>query len=154
MRTFAYAARASRFREFRRPLLATRSTGRHRRTVGRVERDGVDANAGQVSAGMAWVFDRYITDGSLYAIQDEARAVQPGLWAVKAQIPPWEWRRSKGDMQSSPRAARNINAPRKRGNKSATGANYRNAPSPERPLLERMVVAVRPVPDIGVFLIE
>jgi hypothetical protein len=63
---------------------------------------------------MAWVFDRYITDRSLYAIQDEARVVQPGLWAVKAQMPPWEWRRSKGDMQSSPRAARNTNAARKK----------------------------------------
>ena len=39
---------------------------------------------------MAWVFDRYITDRSLYPVPDEARAVQRGLWAVKAQMPPLE----------------------------------------------------------------
>jgi hypothetical protein len=28
---------------------------------------------------MAWVFDRYITDRGLYAVQDEARAQRRGL---------------------------------------------------------------------------
>lgn len=40
--------------------------------------DGVDANAEQVRAGMAWVFDRYVTDRSLYAVQNEARGARRG----------------------------------------------------------------------------
>jgi len=45
----------------------------------RVICDGTDANAEMVRAGMAWVFDRYITDRGLYAVQDEARAQRRGL---------------------------------------------------------------------------
>lgn len=41
---------------------------------------------------MAWVFDRYATDRTLYAIQDEARAARRGLWSDAAPVPPWEWR--------------------------------------------------------------
>ena len=46
------------------------TTDRHGRTVARVECDGIDANVEQVRSGMAWVFDRYVTDRSLYAAQD------------------------------------------------------------------------------------
>ncbi len=54
-----------------------------------------DANVEQVRRGMAWVFDRYVTDRSLYAVQDEARAARRGLWADPDPVPPWEWRRLK-----------------------------------------------------------
>ena len=47
-------------------------------TVALVACDGTDASAEQVRAGMAWVFDRYVTDRSLYAVQDAARAAEPG----------------------------------------------------------------------------
>jgi endonuclease YncB( thermonuclease family) len=46
-----------------------------------------------VRAGMAWVFDKYVTDRGLYAVQEEARAARRGLWADKKPTPPWEWRR-------------------------------------------------------------
>lgn len=36
--------------------------------------------------------DRYATDRSLYAIQDEARAARRGLWSDPAPVPPWEYR--------------------------------------------------------------
>jgi len=52
----------------------------------------VDANAEQVRRGMAWVYDRYVTDRSLYALQNEARAAHLGLWADKAPTAPWVWR--------------------------------------------------------------
>ena len=42
---------------------------------------------------MAWVFDRYIIDRTLYAVQDDARVAQRGLWADREPVPPWEWRR-------------------------------------------------------------
>jgi len=62
------------------------------RVVGRVECGGVDANAEQLRRGMAWVFDRYVTDRSLYALQSEARAAHVGLWADKTPTAPWTWR--------------------------------------------------------------
>jgi endonuclease YncB( thermonuclease family) len=72
-----------------------RSSGRDKydRVLGRVECGGVDANAEQVRRGMAWVYDRYVTDRSLYALQDDARAAHLGLWADKTPTAPWVWRK-------------------------------------------------------------
>ncbi len=67
---------------------------RYGRTVARVKCRGQDASAHQVRTGMAWVFDRYVTDRSLYRLQDEARAAGRGLWSEPAPMPPWEWRRA------------------------------------------------------------
>src|SRR5262245_2191970 len=50
------------------------SLDKYGRVLGRVECQGLDANAEQVRRGMAWVYDRYVTDRSLYALQNEARA--------------------------------------------------------------------------------
>lgn len=66
---------------------------RYGRTIARVHCDGIDANAEQVRRGMAWVYDRYVTDRELYKLQDEAQASGRGLWADAARVPPWEWRR-------------------------------------------------------------
>ncbi|HHF9224645.1 thermonuclease family protein [Iodobacter sp. BJB302] len=69
-----------------------RGRDRYGRTLGRVWCAGVDANAEQVRRGMAWVYDRYVTDRTLYAAQDKARAEQRGLWSEGTPTPPWEWR--------------------------------------------------------------
>ena len=66
---------------------------RYGRTVARIKCNGVDANAEQIRLGMAWVYDRYVKDASLYQLQDEARAAQRGLWADSAPIPPWKFRK-------------------------------------------------------------
>lgn len=66
---------------------------RYGRTVARVKCDGHDASEQQVRDGMAWVFDRYVTDRSLYQLQEEARSSARGLWADKYPIPPWDWRK-------------------------------------------------------------
>jgi len=66
---------------------------RNGRTIGRVTCSGVDANVEQVRRGMAWVFDRYVTDYSLYAQQDAARLSRRGLWSSTNPVAPWEWRR-------------------------------------------------------------
>lgn len=71
---------------------------RYGRTVARVHCDGVDANAAQVQRGMAWVFDRYATDRSLYALQQEARESKRGLWADPEPVPPWEWRKQRAGL--------------------------------------------------------
>lgn len=65
---------------------------RYKRTLGRVFCDGVDVNAEQVRRGMAWVYDKYVTDHSLYMVQNEARAARRGLWVDPGPMPPWEWR--------------------------------------------------------------
>lgn len=70
-------------------------TDRHGRTLARVECQGKDANAEQVRAGLAWVYDRYVTDRNLYVLQDSARSSGIGLWADRNPLPPWEWRHAK-----------------------------------------------------------
>lgn len=75
--------------------LHIQTTDRYKRSVARVICEGVDANAEQVRGGMAWVYDRYVKDESLYSLQDEARQAQRGLWSDPSPIPPWEWRHSK-----------------------------------------------------------
>lgn len=62
------------------------------RTLARVYCDGVDANTEQIRRGMAWVYDRYVIDRSLYGLQDDARAARLGLWVDPKPMPPWEWR--------------------------------------------------------------
>lgn len=68
---------------------------RYGRTIARVKCDGTDASAHQVQMGMAWVYDRYVTDRSLYTLQDMARSGGRGLWIEAGALPPWEWRKTK-----------------------------------------------------------
>ena len=73
--------------------LIEKGRDRYGRTLARVRCEGVDANAEQVRRGMAWVYDRYVTDRALYAVQTEARDAGRGLWADPDAVPPWQWRR-------------------------------------------------------------
>ena len=73
--------------------LIEKGRDRYGRTLARVSCEGVDANAEQVRRGMAWVYDRYVTDRALYAVQTEARDAGRGLWADPDAVPPWQWRR-------------------------------------------------------------
>lgn len=66
---------------------------RYGRTVAKLTCEGTDANAEQVRSGMAWVYDRYVIDRSLYSIQEEARTARRGLWGDEHPVEPWEWRR-------------------------------------------------------------
>ena len=53
---------------------------RNGRLLARVWCSETDANAEQVRRGMAWVFDRYVKDRSLYPLQERARAQRLDLW--------------------------------------------------------------------------
>lgn len=66
---------------------------RYDRIVGRVICSGVDTTAEQVRTGMAWVYDSYVVDRSLYRLQESARSSGVGLWADTAPIEPWRWRK-------------------------------------------------------------
>lgn len=67
---------------------------RYSRTIAQITCNGINANAEQVRRGMAWVYDKYATEQSLYRKQAHARASQRGLWHDPAPTPPWEWRRT------------------------------------------------------------
>ncbi len=55
--------------------------------------DGRDANAEQVKAGMAWVYDGYApNDSPLYDLEDGAHNAKRGLWKDEDPTPPWRWR--------------------------------------------------------------
>ncbi len=81
---------------------------RYGRTVGRVYVGGMDVNAELVRQGAAWVYRQYAKDTALFALEDEARREQRGLWALpEAQrLPPWEWRKAeRQQIQATPPAA-------------------------------------------------
>lgn len=68
-------------------------TDRYGRVLGRVvTANGTEANRQQVLKGAAWVYDKYNTDNSLPALQQEAKEHKRGLWADSNPMPPWEWR--------------------------------------------------------------
>ncbi len=62
------------------------------RTVGMVFVAGRSLDAEQVRRGMAWVYRRYATTQSLYALETEAKAARRGLWTDPNPQPPWDWR--------------------------------------------------------------
>ncbi|KTD40559.1 thermonuclease family protein [Legionella parisiensis] len=68
---------------------------RYGRTLGRVSCDAIDANAEQIKMGMAWVYDKYVTDKSLYDLQKTAKNQKQGLWADENPTPPWLFRRNQ-----------------------------------------------------------
>ncbi|HEY5998682.1 MAG TPA: thermonuclease family protein [bacterium] len=57
--------------------------------------DGRSLNRELVSEGMAWWFRKYVNDTDLAAREREARDARRGLWADRAPVPPWEWRKSR-----------------------------------------------------------
>ncbi|APC19506.1 micrococcal nuclease (plasmid) [Pseudomonas frederiksbergensis] len=65
------------------------------RTVGTISVDGLDVNAEQVKAGLAWVYTRYNRDSKLPALEEKARRDQLGLWRDHNPTAPWEYRRSQ-----------------------------------------------------------
>jgi endonuclease YncB( thermonuclease family) len=78
------------------------ASDRYRRTVARVQCNGIDANAEQVRAGMAWAFARYLIDPAVARLEEEARAERRGLWSDASPVTPWVWREQR--RQASPPA--------------------------------------------------
>ena len=76
-------------------------TDRYNRAVCRLEVDGVDANLAQIEAGMAWHYKDYAReqrapDRRRYAqAEDEARQSRRGLWADRAPMAPWDFRKAR-----------------------------------------------------------
>ncbi len=76
-------------------------TDRYKRAVCRLEVDGIDANLAQVEAGMAWHYKDYAReqrapDRRRYAqAEDEARQSRRGLWADRAPMAPWDFKKAR-----------------------------------------------------------
>jgi endonuclease YncB( thermonuclease family) len=81
-----------------------RGTDSYGRTLGRVLVAGVDANAGQVRDGYAWVFRRFEHDAALIALEQEAKAARRGLWRDAEPVPPWLWRERHPRKPAAPGA--------------------------------------------------
>jgi len=43
---------------------------------------------------LAWVFDRYVSDHTLYRLHDDARIARRGLWVDAQPVAPWRRRKS------------------------------------------------------------
>jgi len=49
-------------------------------------------------AGLAWRYRKYAPDiGTLAQLEAEARDAKRGLWSQPNPVPPWEWRKTKGE---------------------------------------------------------
>lgn len=84
-------------------VIEDKGRDRYGRVIGRTSCAGIDASGEQVRRGMAWVFDRYATDLSLYTLQDEAKADRRGLWRDPAPVPPWDYRAASRHRHRTPK---------------------------------------------------
>ena len=79
----------------KRAVLTETGKDRYGRTLARVSCDGIDANSEMVRRGLAWVYDKYVRDRSLYRLQDQAKSKKTGLWYDANPVPPWQFRKRK-----------------------------------------------------------
>lgn len=76
-------------------------TDRYKRAICKLEVNGLDANLAQIEAGMAWHYKAYEREQNLldrwrYAkAEDSARDLRRGLWADRAPLAPWDFRKAK-----------------------------------------------------------
>lgn len=67
---------------------------RYGRTVADVKCNGVDVSTEMVRSGMAWVYEKYVTNHRfLFKHQTEARNAKRGIWSDSQPIPPWIFRK-------------------------------------------------------------
>lgn len=67
-------------------------TDRYGRHLGRLYDNDIDINRELVEQGLAWVYDKYVTDKSFYDNQNSAKIKNRGLWQDSQSMPPWSWR--------------------------------------------------------------
>jgi micrococcal nuclease len=78
---------------------------RYGRTVGLVNVNGVPVNEEMVRLGFAWWYRDYAKrDVGLAKAEVEAKTAKRGLWADKAPVPPWEFRRNESATRAAKKA--------------------------------------------------
>lgn len=86
--------------------ISSQAVDQYGRMVAHLGLDGLDINAEQIHRGMAWEYSHFHGNKALVALQEEAKQVPRGLWALSNPVPPWEWRKSHpGTVGEQPRAA-------------------------------------------------
>lgn len=73
--------------------VVSRAIDQYGRMVAHLSVDGLDVNAEQIRRGMAWEYSHFHSNKELVALQEEAKQVPRGLWALSNPVPPWEWRK-------------------------------------------------------------
>ena len=74
--------------------IVSQAIDQYGRMVAHLNVNGLDVNAEQIRRGMAWEYSNYHSNHALIALQEEARQVPRGLWALNTPTPPWEWRKA------------------------------------------------------------
>lgn len=67
-------------------------TDKYKRTLGKVEIEGVDVNAQMIEDGWAWHYKKYNSEMRLSKLEEQAKTAKKGLWAEENPLPPWEFR--------------------------------------------------------------
>ncbi len=101
---------------------------RYGRVVGRVSCNGVDANTEQLHRGMAWVYDSYAKDKSLYDVQSQAKKARKGLWADANPVAPWLWRKGQTTARAASQTGPKVGNGDVRGNKNSKVYHLSNCP--------------------------
>lgn len=72
----------------------TKTIDKFGRTVGRIYKGDTDVNLTMVKQGGAWAYRKYLTDKTILAAEDHAKAAAAGIWGLQKdqRMPPWEWR--------------------------------------------------------------
>ncbi|MDB5469667.1 MAG: micrococcal nuclease [Caulobacter sp.] len=100
-----------------------RGRDRYGRVIGRLYVGEVDVSAAMIQEGCAWAYRRYLTDPTMLALEQDARARKTGLWAQNAAqiVPPWDWRRGGEGPEAAP-VAGFVDAGPAQATPAATGA--------------------------------
>jgi micrococcal nuclease len=73
--------------------IASETMDQYGRMVAHLSINGLEVNAEQIRRGMAWEYSNFHSNKLLIALQNEAKQVPRGLWALSDPTPPWEWRK-------------------------------------------------------------
>lgn len=73
--------------------VVSQATDQYGRMVAHISIDSLDVNAEQIRLGMAWEYSNFHSNQTLIALQEEAKQVPRGLWALSSPTPPWDWRK-------------------------------------------------------------
>ncbi len=70
--------------------IKSQAIDKYGRMVAAINVDNLDVNAEQIRRGMAWA---NVRNKALLVLQEEAKQVPRGLWALNNPTPPWDWRK-------------------------------------------------------------
>ena len=82
--------------------VSSQAVDKYGRMVAHLGLDGLDVNAEQIRRGMAWEYSHFHGNKALVALQEEAKQVPRGLWALSDPMPQWEWRKLHPNVDGKP----------------------------------------------------